>query len=116
MNLLQKVFVIAYDCPHRKTYDVLTLLKSFGYKNVTVFTSPMTYKKTFIPLLQHRPNTVHFIETKTLCDHLDYRCEGLKQLKDLIFFYLYQLLQRIYFPHLKFQAFHIHQPSLILLI
>lgn len=86
MNLLQKVFVVAYDCPHRKTYDVLTLLKAFGYKSVTVFTSPMTYKKTFIPLLQHRPNTVHFIDTKTLCDNLNYRCINLKSLQELILF------------------------------
>jgi len=86
MNLLQKVFVVAYDCPHRKTYDVLTLLKALGYKNVTVFINPMTYKKTFIPLLQHRPNTVHFIDTKTLCDNLNYRYINLKSLQELIVF------------------------------
>ena len=83
MNATSPVYVITYDCPHRKTYDVLTLLKAKGYRNVTVFCHPMTYKKTFRPLLQHRPSDLHAIDTQTLCQNLDFRCISLPSLEDL---------------------------------
>ena len=77
------VYVITYDCPHRKSYDVLTLLKAKGYRNVTVFCHPMTYKKTFRPLLQHRLSVLHAIDTRTLCRNLDFRCVSLPSLEYL---------------------------------
>ncbi len=77
------VFVIAYDCPHRKTFDVLTGLSALGYRNVTVFSSPMTYKKTFIPLLQHRPEVVYSIDTCALCKNLGFQFIPLDALKAL---------------------------------
>ena len=77
------VYVVTYDCPHRKTYDVLTLLETKGYRNVTVFYHPMTYKKMFRPLLQHRPSDLHAIDTQTLCQNLDFRCVSLPSLEYL---------------------------------
>ena len=83
MNVTSPVYVMTYDCPHRKTYDVLTLLKAKGYRNVTVFCHPMTYKKTFRPLLQHRPSDLHAIDTQTLCQNLDFQCISLPFLECL---------------------------------
>ena len=83
MNATSPVYVVTYDCPHRKTYDVLTLLKTKGYRNVTVFYHPMTYKKMFRPLLQHRPSDLHAIDTQTLCQNLDFRCISLPSLEHL---------------------------------
>ena len=77
------VFVVAYDGPHRKTFDVLTVLSALGYKNVTVFSSPITYKKTFVPLLQHRPGVVYSIDTCTLCKNLCFQFIALKTLQEL---------------------------------
>lgn len=83
MSISSPVFVITYDCPHRKTYDVLTLLRAKGYENVTVFCHPMTYRKMFRPLLQHRPSVIHDMDTQTLCRNLDFRCISLPSLKCL---------------------------------
>ena len=83
MNATSPVYVITYDCPHRKTYDVLTLLKTKGYENVTAFCHPTTYRKTFRPLLQHRPSVLHAIGTQTLCRNLNFRCISLPSLEDL---------------------------------
>lgn len=77
------VFVVAYDCPHRKTFDVLTGLLALGYRNVSVFGCPMTYRKSFKPILQHRPRVVHDIDTYTLCKNLCFRFTALKALQEL---------------------------------
>ena len=83
MNIAEPVFVLTYDCPHRKTYDTLTLLNAKGFKNVTVFCHPMTYMKTFRPLLQHRPPIVHDIDTQTLCKNLGFRYISLQSVNGL---------------------------------
>lgn len=83
MNPLKRVFILAYNCPHRKTFDVLTGLKALGYKDITVFVSPMTYKKKFSPLLQHRPAEVYLIGTQELCKHLGFDVIFLENLQDL---------------------------------
>lgn len=77
------IFVVAYDCPHRKTFDVLTGLSALGYKNITVFSCPMTYKKSFKPILQHRPNVIYHVDTHTLCNNLNFKFILLKTLNDL---------------------------------
>lgn len=59
--------VLTYDVPHRKTYDVLCRLKSLGYNDVFVWAVPMHYKKTFVPLYEHRPPAYVEIETKKQC-------------------------------------------------
>ena len=77
------IFVIAYDCPHRKTFDVLSGLSALGYKNVTVFVCPMSYTKTFKPLLRHRPSVVYDIDAQTLCRNLCFQFIALKTLQEL---------------------------------
>lgn len=68
-----KIAILTYTVPHRKTYDILTLLKACGYKSVTVFAQPMTYQKKRKPMVSHRPELIMSIpETKQLCNNLDY--------------------------------------------
>lgn len=68
--------VLTYNVPHRKTYNVLCLLKSKGVKHVLVFAIPMHYKKTFVPLYEHRPPLHQIIKTEEICRNFgyDYMC------------------------------------------
>ena len=69
----QEVGLITYNVKHRKTYDVLCLLKAKGYKRVRVYAQPMRYKKTFFPLIIHRPELIINIpEPSKLCYNLGY--------------------------------------------
>lgn len=52
------VNILTYTVPHRKTYDVLCLLKALGYDDVTVWMMPMAYQKSFTPLINHRNNNL----------------------------------------------------------
>lgn len=75
--------VLTYNVPHRKTYDVLCLLKSKGIKYVLVFAIPMRYKKTFVPLYEHRPSLHQMIMTEEVCRNFgyDYMCsEGFENI------------------------------------
>lgn len=81
--MINPIFVIAYDCPHRKTFDVVSGLSALGYRNVTVFACPMSYKKIFRPPLQHRPSVVYDIDTQTLCKNLSFQFIALKSLQEL---------------------------------
>lgn len=51
--------LLTYNVPHRKTYDVLCLLKAKGYKNISVYAKPFSYKKTYKPLIEHRPIMIY---------------------------------------------------------
>ncbi len=64
--------VFSYNVPHRKTYDVLTLLKANGYQDVLVYAVPMHYKKRFVPLYEHRPKVVVNIQPSSLSNSLGY--------------------------------------------
>ena len=65
--------VLTYEIKHRKTYDTLCLLKANGYQNVTVYAQPLHYKKTFQPLLRHRPADIPGIpELEELCRNFSY--------------------------------------------
>lgn len=64
--------VLTYNVPHRKTYDVLCLLKSRGIKRVLVFAVPLHYKKTFVPLYEHRPSLYPAADTEEICRNFDY--------------------------------------------
>lgn len=68
--------VLTYNVPHRKTYDVLCLLKSKGVKHVLVFAVPMHYQKTFVPFYEHRPSLCQMIMTEEVCRNFgyDYMC------------------------------------------
>lgn len=52
------IHVLTYTAPHRKTYDVLCLLKARGYQDVSVWAVPMSYVKKYKPAVPHRPDAV----------------------------------------------------------
>lgn len=63
-----RIAVLTYTVPHRKTYDVLCLLKVRGYEDVCVLASPMTYRKKSNPLVAYRPDMGHLVpEAKETC-------------------------------------------------
>ena len=68
---MDEIIVLTYNVPHRKTYDTLCLLKARGYEQVTVCAKPFHYKKTFQPLIQHRPES-NGVSTEKLCDSFGY--------------------------------------------
>jgi phosphoribosylglycinamide formyltransferase-1 len=65
--------VITYNIPHRKTYDVLCLLKAKGINDVAVFAEPPHYKKTFKPLIEHRPSTFNGLTPQALCGNFSFK-------------------------------------------
>lgn len=70
----KKVAVLTYTVKHRKTYDVLCLLKANGYDDVVVYASPLHYKKKTYPMIQHRPELNYAIpEMKELCLNFGYK-------------------------------------------
>lgn len=73
---MKRIAVLTYPVKHRKTYDVLCLLKANGYTDVTVYAIPFHYQKTHCPIFQHRPE-MHFQipEISELCFNLGYRYE-----------------------------------------
>jgi len=64
--------IFTYDIPHRKTYDVLCLLKAGGIRDIIVFAKPLHYQKAFQPLIEHRPPVNHPFTTQHLCKSLDF--------------------------------------------
>lgn len=74
-----KIGLLSYNVPHRKTYDVISLLNAKGYKDVIVYAVPLKYKKTFYPLYEHRPELNEYvIDTKIICENVGYKyCEGM---------------------------------------
>lgn len=72
MDIKIDCVVLTYTSKHRKTYDVLCLLKASGYNNVIVYAVPMKYKKVFKPIYEHRPPVSNAIETKELCKNFGY--------------------------------------------
>lgn len=68
-----KVAVLTYPVRHRKTFDVLCLLKANGYSDVKVFAIPFHYKKTTFPLINHRPEMNYDIpEIEDICKNFNY--------------------------------------------
>ena len=89
-----EVNVLTYSANHRKTYDTLCLLKSLGYKNVSVFAHPLTYKKKYQPLYSHRPSLEAYstvINTRKVCENFCYEFievenyQKIKKFEDSIF-------------------------------
>lgn len=68
-----KIGILTYTVPHRKTYDVLCLLKAKGYHNVSVYAKPFHYVKKFQPLIEHRPKMYFDVDSKIMCNHFDYQ-------------------------------------------
>ena len=72
----KKIAVLTYPVKHRKTYDVLSLLRANGYTDVEVYAIPFHYQKKHFPIIQHRPEMNFQIpETDELCFNLGYRYE-----------------------------------------
>lgn len=68
-----KIGVITYNIKHRKTYDILCLLKAKGYQDVLVIALPLSYKKTYQPLVQHRPElNIHLPDIEDMCVNFGY--------------------------------------------
>ena len=70
---MKKIAVLTYTTKHRKTYDLLSLLKANGYKDVKIYAMPFYYKKKIFPSITHRPE-MHFQLPKNeeLCLNLGY--------------------------------------------
>lgn len=69
----KKIGILTYNISHRKTYDTLCLLKSRGYKDVSVYAVPLHYTKKFYPLISHRPELNFDIPNpKELCKNFAY--------------------------------------------
>ncbi len=52
----ERINVLTYTVDrYRKTYDVLCLLKAYGYESVHIYAKDFSYTKTFVPLYEHRP-------------------------------------------------------------
>lgn len=61
----KKIAVLTYPVKHRKTYDVLSLLRANGYTDVKVYAVPFHYYKKHVPIIQHRPEMkFQFFQTK----------------------------------------------------
>lgn len=71
---MEKIAVLTYPVKHRKTYDVLSLLKANGYTDVKVCAVPFHYQKKKFPFIQHRPE-MHFRvpDIKEICFNLGYQ-------------------------------------------
>lgn len=73
---MKKIALLTYPVKHRKTYDVLSLLKANGYTDVKVYAIPFHYQKKQFPIIQHRPEMNFQIpEISQLCFNLGYRYE-----------------------------------------
>lgn len=74
--MMKKIAVLTYPVKHRKTYDVLSLLKANGYTDVNVYAIPFHYQKKHVPIIQHRPEMNFQIpEIGELCFNLGYQYE-----------------------------------------
>lgn len=78
-----KIGVLTYTAKHRKTYDVLCLLKATGYTNVVVYARPFHYVKKFHPMIEHRPQLPYDIPTETVCKNFGYEYMEIKEYDDI---------------------------------
>lgn len=73
---MRKIAVLTYPVKHRKTYDVLSLLKANGYTDVKVCAIPFHYQKKRFPIVQHRPEMNFQIpDIREMCLNLGYQYE-----------------------------------------
>ena len=72
---MKKIGVLTYPVKHRKTFDVLALLKANGYTDVKVYAIPFHYQKKKFPIYQHRPEMNYAIPgIDELCRNFGYTC------------------------------------------
>lgn len=73
---MKKIAVLTYPVKHRKTYDVLSLLKANGYTDVKICAIPFHYQKKRFPIIQHRPEMNFQIpDIREMCLNLGYQYE-----------------------------------------
>lgn len=71
---MDKIGVLTYPVKHRKTFDLLSILKTKGYKDVVVYAIPFHYQKKIFPIYQHRPEMNYNVpSTEEICKNLDYQ-------------------------------------------
>ncbi len=69
-----KIAVLTYPVKHRKTFDVLSLLKAGGCSDVIVYATPFHFGKKRQPVIRHRPEMHYRIpEPKIMCENLGYQ-------------------------------------------
>jgi methionyl-tRNA formyltransferase len=67
---MKKLAVITYDCPHKKTQDILIKLCEKDY-NITVIAMPFVKRdRSFV--YSHRPDMSNAVSTKKLCELFGY--------------------------------------------
>lgn len=76
------IHVLTYTTPHRKTYDVLCLLKARGYQDVSVWAVPMSYVKKYKPTVPHRPDDVP-VDSQTYIGNMGYAYTEIKTYADI---------------------------------
>lgn len=70
------MIVLGYDRPHRKTQDVLFMLKERGYDDVTVMVQEFIDRKNYFSLLPNRPHEpIVNLTTTYLAKELGYKVE-----------------------------------------
>lgn len=73
---MKKIAVLTYPVKHRKTFDVISLLKANGYMDVIVYAIPFHYQKKTFPMIQHRPEMNYEIpDIEKLCYNFGYKYE-----------------------------------------
>lgn len=69
-----KIAILTYPVRHRKTYDMVCLLKASGYDDVMVCAIPFHYEKKKFPIYKHRPDmTMCAPDMDKVCENLGYR-------------------------------------------
>jgi phosphoribosylglycinamide formyltransferase-1 len=81
-NKKRSIVILTYNAPHRKTFDVLCLLKAKGYENITVIAVDYHYQKIFMPIIEHRPKVNNNILPSDLSKSFGYAFEDYKTLSD----------------------------------
>lgn len=84
MSDCNKIGVLTYTEKHRKTYDVLCLLKAKGYENVEVYARPYHYKKKYEPRVEHRPSMYLELVTEDICKNLGYKYRIINEYDEII--------------------------------
>lgn len=73
---MNKIAIITYNHPHRKTQNSVFRLKALGYENVKLFALPFIKRENPIqPIFQHRPSHCITISCKDFAKNLNYDFE-----------------------------------------
>lgn len=84
INTSEKIGIITYDIPHKKTYDTICLLKARGYENIIIYAVDFHYKKSFKPLYEHRPILLEQIKNlEKFCKNMKVEYKKLNSLKEI---------------------------------